>query len=217
MNPELIITGDGSHSLYRSDLNETYHSRKGALTESDYVYIQKGLACISEPEIRILEFGFGTGLNALLAYEYGRINRKKIHYLSAEKYPLEEAVYTRLNYAMPEQQDVWLLLHQSTWNTWHNLSPDFRLFKFEGNFTQCPVEEQSCQVVFYDAFAPSKQADAWTEEQLSFACRALGPEGLLVTYCAQGAFKRQLKALGMEVEVLPGPPGKMEMVRARKI
>ncbi len=42
-------------------------------------------------------------------------------------------------------------------------------------------------------------------------------EVFLVTYCAQGQFKRNLAGLGMEVETLKGPPGKKEMVRARKI
>jgi tRNA U34 5-methylaminomethyl-2-thiouridine-forming methyltransferase MnmC len=44
----------------------------------------------------------------------------------------------------------------------------------------------------------------------------LRPGGVLVTYCAQGQFKRNLKSLGFCVEALPGPPGKFEMVRATK-
>jgi len=40
---------------------------------------------------------------------------------------------------------------------------------------------------------------------------------VLVTYCAQGAFKRTLKQEGFQVERLPGPPGKREMTRATKM
>jgi tRNA U34 5-methylaminomethyl-2-thiouridine-forming methyltransferase MnmC len=42
----------------------------------------------------------------------------------------------------------------------------------------------------------------------------MNPGGILVTYSAQGQFKRDLKKIGFDVEVLSGPPGKKEMVRA---
>jgi len=45
---------------------------------------------------------------------------------------------------------------------------------------------------------------------------ALKPNGILVTYCAKGQVKRDLKSAGFEIEALPGPPGKREMTRALK-
>jgi len=39
---------------------------------------------------------------------------------------------------------------------------------------------------------------------------------VFTTYCAMGQLKRDLKELGLEVETLPGPPGKKEMTRAWK-
>ena len=45
---------------------------------------------------------------------------------------------------------------------------------------------------------------------------SLRPDGVLVTYCAQGNFKRNLKKAGFTVEKLEGPPGKREMTRALK-
>ena len=41
-------------------------------------------------------------------------------------------------------------------------------------------------------------------------------KSVLVTYCSSGQFKRDLKSIGFNVEVLPGPKGKKEMVRAFK-
>ena len=38
-----ITTEDGSPSFYSEQFNEIYHSKKDAITESDYVYINKGL------------------------------------------------------------------------------------------------------------------------------------------------------------------------------
>lgn len=36
-------TKDGSPSILIEDLDESYHSRHGAITESNYIYIKKGL------------------------------------------------------------------------------------------------------------------------------------------------------------------------------
>ncbi|MEJ0054212.1 MAG: MnmC family methyltransferase [Bacteroidota bacterium] len=44
----------------------------------------------------------------------------------------------------------------------------------------------------------------------------LDEEGVFVTYCAKGQVKRDLKSLGLKVETLPGPPGKLQMIRAMK-
>jgi tRNA U34 5-methylaminomethyl-2-thiouridine-forming methyltransferase MnmC len=65
---ELITTKDGSHSLYRSDLNEKYHSEFGAIQESMHIFIQKGFEAVNKKKIQIFELGFGTGLNALLTW-----------------------------------------------------------------------------------------------------------------------------------------------------
>jgi tRNA U34 5-methylaminomethyl-2-thiouridine-forming methyltransferase MnmC len=46
---------------------------------------------------------------------------------------------------------------------------------------------------------------------------ALNTNGMLVTYCAQGQFKRNLKEIGFIVEARPGPPGKREMTTAKKL
>ena len=40
---QLVITGDGSHTLFLPRLNEHYHSTYGAITESMHVFIRNGL------------------------------------------------------------------------------------------------------------------------------------------------------------------------------
>ncbi len=51
----------------------------------------------------------------------------------------------------------------------------------------------------------------WLPEVFLKLYRATAPGGRLVTYCAQGQFKRNLSAAGFEVHTAPGPPGKREM------
>jgi len=51
------------------ELNEHYHSVKGARTESQHIFIDMGLKASAAPQPHVLEIGFGTGLNALLTLE----------------------------------------------------------------------------------------------------------------------------------------------------
>src|SRR5204863_9063129 len=94
MNIEIITTSDGSHSLLNTELNETYHSTHGAIQESVHVFLKNGLDHFQQSnklhEIRILEVGFGTGLNALLTLQRSFNQLPKIYYESLEAHPIDE-------------------------------------------------------------------------------------------------------------------------------
>ena len=62
-------TDDGSATLFVPELNEHYHSTKGARTESQHIFIDMGLKASPAATPRVLEIGFGTGLNAWLTLE----------------------------------------------------------------------------------------------------------------------------------------------------
>ncbi|MFM7287889.1 MAG: tRNA (5-methylaminomethyl-2-thiouridine)(34)-methyltransferase MnmD [Bacteroidota bacterium] len=78
-----------------------------------------------------------------------------------------------------------------------------------------PLEEVF-DVIFYDAFGPSAQPELWGEQAVTLLAQRLSKGGVMVTYGAQGAFRRHLRQAGLLVERLPGPPGKREMLRAVK-
>ena len=44
---KLEQTADGSYTLYVPELDEHYHSVKGALTESQHIFIEMGLKPVS--------------------------------------------------------------------------------------------------------------------------------------------------------------------------
>ena len=77
-------------------------------------------------------------------------------------------------------------------------------------------ETSAFDVIFFDAFAPRHQPEMWALEVFKRMHDALRPGGLLVTYCAKGEVRRTMQSAGFSVERLPGPPGKREMLRARK-
>jgi tRNA U34 5-methylaminomethyl-2-thiouridine-forming methyltransferase MnmC len=217
-SPEIFVTKDGSHSLLNVQLNETYHSVHGALQESRYVFIEQGLKywlARSQASPNILEVGFGTGLNALLALEYALNTGRPIQYVSLETFPLPEEVWSRLNYSDQILSVThYRKLHAVSWGEEHLLAPEFYLRKVHTSLQDFESSTKSFDLIFFDAFAPSKQPEMWQESVLAKVVSMLRPAGVFVTYCAKGQLKRDLKNLNMVVETLPGPPGKKEMVRA---
>ena len=218
----IITTEDGSHSLFVESLNETYHSTRGANTESRYVFIESGIDYYVDvtklTAVSVLEIGFGTGLNALLAMEHATSNQIFINYTTLEPFPLNEEVFSQLNYCegeLSDWKDRFIQLHSSDWGALHQVTSHFSFRKL-AETVQGFESNQKFDVVFFDAFAPSRQGELWQIEVFEKLMSMMNKQGVIVTYCAQGQFKRNLKSLGLEVETLPGPPGKKEMVRATK-
>jgi len=98
MKREIIVTNDGSNSLYIPELDETYHSVHGAIQEAKHVFIENGLKLIDQNDIRVFEVGFGTGLNAMLSEQYSRNNNVSVLYHSIEAFPVEIELINKLNY-----------------------------------------------------------------------------------------------------------------------
>lgn len=216
----VILTGDGSHSLLNAELDETYHSRHGALQESEYVFIKQGLGYWLERnkqvQLAILEVGLGTALNAWLTFQSSVLAGRKVRYFAIEKFPLTKELWQQLNYATHERE-LFEKIHALPWNSWQQVTPWATLFKSESTLQDVALPDLNFDIVYYDAFAPNKQPDMWTFEVLQKVITKLQTGGVFVTYCAKGQLKRDLKALGLEVESLPGPPGKREMIRAIKL
>lgn len=220
---QLQVTKDLSHTLYVPELDETYHSRNGALEEALYVYLDKGFHHVretahSKQSMHVLEMGFGTGLNAWLTAMAASAYQIPCVYESIEAFPVDTTLIEQLNYtenASESDQNLFHRLHQADWNVEQTISPVFRLHKhhttlqtFEGKH---PVD-----VIYFDAFAPEKQPELWTEDLFAKLFQLLAPGGIMVTYSSKGAVRRIWESLGFDVERLPGPPFKRHMLRATK-
>lgn len=213
---QIITTADGSPSLFNAELDETYHSRHGAIQESQHVFINHGLkhwlSVTGRREVVIFEMGFGTGLNAWLTHQVAMAEKLSVIYLSLEAFPLPEAIWNNLQYTTA-QAGTFRKLHEAPWGEAIAFDESFTLHKIHGSLEnlrmQWPVD-----LIYYDAFAPSKQPHLWTLPVLKNVCSTLNEQGVFVTYCAKGQLKRDLRLLGLTTETLQGPPGKKEMVRA---
>ncbi len=220
MEREIIITGDGSKTIQIKEWNEQYHSKHGAIQEAYHVFIKNGLDLFQNRSISILEIGFGTGLNAFITLLEAPKRRLKIDYVGIEAYPVIEDEIKELNYIV----ELDALLHRSDFEKLHScpwektsvITPDFSILKEQKDFREIHNSEQF-DLIYFDAFGARVQPELWTEQIFSKMFEALKKNGILVTYAAKGSVRRAMLEVGFEVERLPGPPGKREMLRARKL
>lgn len=221
----LELTQDGSPTIYIGELDEHYHSVKGAVTESMHVYIACGLRRRIDEAVaecagcmRVLEFGFGTGLNAALTMIEADRSGVPLAYDSLELYPLEESMAEAFGASMPADIERALsVVNGAEWNSVQRLTENFSLHKIKTDFLSAELGEDVFDVVYFDAFAPEKQAELWTSELFGRIYSAMRSGGVMTTYCAKGCVRRLLEGIGFTVERLAGPPGgKREILRAVK-
>lgn len=222
-NRLLITTEDGSHSLFVPHLDEHYHSTHGAVQESRHVYIHSGFDACKLQQINMLEIGFGTGLNAFLTLLETDSTNKHVHYTTLELYPLDIDSAKQLNYAQQLTDDakapLFMALHEAPWNIIAEISPSFTLHKIETDFSNPDNLRTDIHfdVIYFDAFAPEKQPEMWSQPIFDKLFSLCNPNAIITTYCAKGVVRRMLQSAGFTVERLPGPPGKREILRGRKI
>ena len=210
-----IITADGSPTLYLPEMDEHYHSVNGAIREARHVYIDAGLNQCPKITIQVLELGFGTGLNAFLTAEEAERRKTQVIYTTLENNPLSDEIVEKLHY-VPGKEELFRKIHCVAWEKVVSLTPHFTLQKIHTDFREFTYSG-NYDIVYYDAFAPDKQQEVWSQELVDAIYHAMNPAGILTTYCAKGSIRRRMQQAGFSVERLPGPPGKREMLRARKI
>jgi len=207
---ELVKTADGSFTLFIPEVEETYHSTHGAVQESMHVFIENGLKACDKEVIRILEVGLGTGLNAMLTLQHATT---KIDYSALEPYPLSKEILNELAASRSDQFEM--KFHVSNAGEWISLQENFSFIRMEVELEEFSSEEKF-DVIYYDAFGPRVEPGLWTLARMQQCFDLLNDGGVFVTYCAKGEVRRNLQAAGFVVERLAGPPGKREMLRAKR-
>lgn len=215
MNREIIKTEDGSPTLRANEFGEHYHSIHGARTESEHIFINAGFNACLKPRLSVLEFGFGSGLNALLTYFAARRSDRELRYHAIEKYPLLEEETDALSdfFYDKHEVDIFRKMHQAPWNKNTEIENGFTLFKEKADFLQSNPHG-FFDVIYFDAFSPDVQPELWKLEMFKKIQLLCSKGAILTTYSSKGEVRRNLKNVGFSVEKLPGPPGKREFLRA---
>lgn len=218
---EIVETEDGSHTLKLVDTDITFHSKKGAIQESLHVFIQTGFDYFTQENpsakvVKIFEVGFGTGLNALLTAKAARKRGKQVVYKAVDLYPLGGDIFNRLNYPqILDEIELYRAIMQTGWEQLLYIDPFFKLQKIRMGLEQYTFTELQ-HIIYFDAFAPEDQEEMWSEAICKKMFDGLESGGVLVTYCSKSIVRRTLQAAGFNIQKIPGPPGKREIVRAIK-
>ncbi len=220
----IIKTSDGSTTIFLPEWQETYHSKHGAIQESYHVFIKNGFYyCLEKRKlnaIKLLEIGFGTGLNCFISYLESEKLSIQIDYVGIEAYPLNDAEFKQLNYVdelkSNDKKKIFEKIHLATWNQKTNISSHFKLLKKLDKFEN--ITDENCyDLIYFDAFGAQVQPELWSETMFEKMYKAMKTNGILVTYAAKGSVRRAMQTAGFQVERLAGPPGKREMLRAIKL
>ena len=221
MKREIIITGDGSPTIYVPELDEHYHSIHGALNESLHVFIQAGLANRLEQKqsINILEIGLGTGSNLLLTLNFIQSLPVQINYDALEPFPISDEIIVALSEnitAFKCTKETFEQIHTAGAGVPILLNAKLIFTKVQETLQNVELDKRY-DIIYFDAFGPRAQPEMWEAANFDKLFQNMEPGGVLVTYCAKGAVRRTLQEIGFMVEKLPGPPGKREMLRATKL
>lgn len=218
----LTPTADGSNTLYNETIGEHYHSRHGALQESKHVFIDAGLkhaaAVLPGQTLHILEVGFGTGLNFLMTAACAAENGIRFAYTGLEAFPLSTAELESTQYARYVPEALWtdfLLQYPAALRAPVSLMQGQQLQVLEVKL-EAFHSPAVFDLVYFDAFSVQHQPEMWSDERIGQVCAMIRPGGIFVTYAITGKLKRALKQFGLQIEKLPGAPGKREMLRAVK-
>ncbi|MDR0755246.1 MAG: tRNA (5-methylaminomethyl-2-thiouridine)(34)-methyltransferase MnmD [Prevotellaceae bacterium] len=215
----IVKTADGSHTVKIADIDEHYHSVNGALSESLHVFINNGFYYVNKNRFNILEIGFGTGLNAMLTFMEAEKSDRIAEYTALELYPVDKEIFCKLNYAEilnVDSNKYFLPLHTCEWNKSIELSKNFTFKKINIDLNKY-TDDKLFDVIYFDAFAPDKQSELWSERIFEKMFSILNNGGILVTYSSKGEVKRSMRSVGFTVKRLQGAAGKHHMIRAEKI
>lgn len=218
-------TRDGSATLYSARYGQPYASEHGALSEAKSVFLEGsrvGQRLARGETVRVLEVGFGTGLNFFVTAAACLEGSARLEYTALEHTLLDAPTVGTLLYGplvggVVEDYLAWrdALTNVSGRHVFE--SGRVRLELLVGEALEQTPPKNTFEAVYHDAFSPAVNPELWTEGFLKGLVAALKPGGTLVSYCVQGAVRRRLAASGMAVAKRPGPPGgKREVLFARK-
>jgi len=215
---QILNTKDGSNTILHPTLDEPYHSKMGALSETNHVYIKHGLEKVinTKPEITILEVGFGTGLNLLATLDFVMKNEGiKIKYIALEPFPLPKEIILSLDYKsyFPDAAMWFNMFYRQQFPLHISYMDRLKLEIHKSRLEKFDTKERF-DLVYFDAFGESKQPGIWSYTNCKKLHVRANPGCLLTTYAANTKFIKLLEGTAWDVTKIEGPPGKREMINA---
>jgi len=209
--------GTASGAPFSPRFGDRYRGELGGIKQARDVFLAGcGLpaAWSGQPGWKILETGFGLGLNFLVtwaAWKADATRPRLLHFVSCEAYPAAASDVLRSATAHPELLPLATELHAQLWG----LLPGFHRLVFEGGhvmLTLCigdakamlreqPFEADS---VFLDGFSPQKNPGIWDLHTLKAVARCCKRGTRIATWTVARPVRDALAQCGFVVEKTPG-------------
>lgn len=212
---------------YSPRFGDRYHSENGGLTQARQVFLHGcGLpaAWAGQTQWRILETGFGFGLNFLVTWAAWRADPARctlLHFVSTEAWPVGAEDLLRATSVHPELAPLARELHAQWWG----LLPGVHRLGFEGGRvmltlyvgdTQAMLRQQlpTVDAVYLDGFSPQRNPEIWDSHTLKAVARCCRRGARLATWTIARAVRDALAQCGFEVTRAPGVPPKRDNLHA---
>ena len=213
--PQLIETPDGSRTAHSPRFGEAYGSRHGAHTQARQVFVE-GTETHLHPAPRVLEIGFGLGVNFRATLSDASARGVSLEYVAYEFDPVPANWLREVSAGqVGAEHPVWMaLLGGWPHAPLHIEAENVRLTVHLANVSSADLPQNWATALYLDGFSPTRNPEVWTPQFVARLAGTLAPGGILATYSAAGHVRRSLAAAGLEVERRPGAPGKRECLRA---
>ncbi|GAA5514867.1 tRNA 5-methylaminomethyl-2-thiouridine biosynthesis bifunctional protein MnmC [Deinococcus carri] len=213
---ELIVTPDGSRTAQSLRFGEAYGSRHGAAAQARHVFVE-GTGTDQHPAPRVLEVGFGLGVNFRATLAEVARRGTALEYLAYEFDPAPAGVLRAVGAGGEgANHPAWAALLAG----WGQASPlvvevpGVTLTVHFGDVLEAELPQSWATALYLDGFSPARNPEVWTPALAGRLAQALAPGGVLATYSAAGHVRRTLAGAGLRPERRPGPPGKRECLWA---
>lgn len=204
---ELIVTEDGSATLYSKEFDQCYHSTKdGALQESLQKHVIPAFEFqIDKKALTILDICFGLGYNTLATLYYIKANhldvkvdilspefdRELIASLSAFQYPKAFEPFKAIIDALAQKG-----IYEDGQCRIEILPGDARV--------SIPKITQKIDIVYQDAFSPKQNPLLWTREYFKDIRALCHDDAIITTYSTAIAARMGLYENGLEIFLYSG-------------
>ena len=198
--------------------DDPFFSLQDGVAETRHVFLAgNGLPERFAPGFRIAELGFGTGLNALVAWDaWMRAGLPgALGFTSFEAFPMAPADMARAHRAFPPfegRRDALLDAWTGEGGTFALDGLTLEVVAGDARDT-LPRWRGAADAWFLDGFAPARNPELWEPALLQAVAARTAAGGTCATYTAAGHVRRALAAAGFEVTRLPGHGRKRHMTR----
>ncbi|MDP6536045.1 MAG: bifunctional tRNA (5-methylaminomethyl-2-thiouridine)(34)-methyltransferase MnmD/FAD-dependent 5-carboxymethylaminomethyl-2-thiouridine(34) oxidoreductase MnmC [Gammaproteobacteria bacterium] len=220
---------------YSRQFGDLYYSREDELGESRHAFLEANelrhrwqQAADSKLSFTIAEIGFGSALNFLLTWQLWRSSTHKpagLHYIAFEKYPFSSSDLKRVQQRWPVLTDFSRALqavYPDQCSGCHRLLLedglilDLHLGDARTQLQNHATADGQVDAWYLDGFNPQLNPELWQRKLFQLIAAASKPAATLSTYSAAGAVRRQLQAVGFEVEKTSGFGRKRHMLVATR-